>query len=87
MIISSFKQIEEFTDTVLTETCCSVLLLVCSCLRPSCECRFVSQQYHFVPRSVLIRWVRKLIKFNNFKSQASQMDGYTKHVFFQLQNG
>ena len=44
MLNSSFKQTEEFTDTVLTESCCSELLLACGR-----ECRFVKPQYHFVP--------------------------------------
>jgi len=37
MLSGSFKQIEECTYTVLTETCCPALLLACDCLRLSCE--------------------------------------------------
>jgi hypothetical protein len=67
-----FKQNEKFTYTVFTETCCPGLLLAYGCLRLSCECSFVNQQYHFVTAaSVLIRCVRKLVYFTNFKSQAS----------------
>ena len=61
MLNSYFKQIEEFTYTVPTETCCPRLLVARGCLRLSCECRFVNLQYHFLPAvSVLIRCVRKL---------------------------
>ena len=62
MLNSSFSQVEEFTYTVLTETCRPALLLACGCPTLSCECRFVNPQYHFFPAvCVLIRCVRKLI--------------------------
>ena len=60
MLNSSFNQIEEFTYTALTETCCPGLLLARGRLRLSCECRFVNPQYHFdLAVSVLIVCVRK----------------------------
>jgi hypothetical protein len=37
MLSSSVKQIEELTYTVLTETCCPVLVLACGCFKLSCE--------------------------------------------------
>ena len=42
MLNSSFKQIEEFSYTALTDTHCPVLLLARGCLRPSFECRSVN---------------------------------------------
>jgi hypothetical protein len=64
MLNSSFKQIEEFTYTVLTATCCPGLLLAYGCLRLG-VCRFVNLQvqYHYVPAAaVFIRCVKNLIQ-------------------------
>ena len=62
MLNRSFKQIEEFTHTVLTETCCPRLLLACGCLKISCVCCFVNPQYYISP-AVCLDSVRKKIDF------------------------
>ena len=45
MLNSFFKQIEKFTYSNFTETCCPELILSCGCIRLSCECRFVNPKY------------------------------------------